>query len=198
MEEKVYCANVGCMVPEENRLSRVPCMLQSPFQHEGHCNECDVVCACCETVLCQMDLKEPFCKREALLWFPGRADALKPYASASAALWHYHHHECCFWHANSGVRWSILLPRCLLCFQSPTGNAKLLPPVLVWGSASCTDLYETSFWELANTFPFHSLRIVSSVLACLPVHLALMARFMAVEMNWHNTLRRLKTELLCC
>lgn len=118
MEEKVYCANVGCMVPEENRLSRVPCMLQSPFQHEGHCNECDVVCACCETVLCQMDLKEPFCKREALLWFPGRADALKPYASASAALWHYHHHECCFWHANSGVRWSILLPRCLLCFQS--------------------------------------------------------------------------------
>lgn len=82
----------------------------------------------------------------------------------------------------------------VLSVTSPTGNAKLLPPVLVWG----TDLYETSFWELANTFPFHSLRIVSSVLACLPVHLALMARFMAVEMNWHNTLRRLKTELLCC
>lgn len=75
----------------------------------------------------------------------------------------------------------------VLSHTSPTGNAKLLPPVLVWGSASCTDLYETSFWELSNTFSFHSLRIVSSVLACLPVHLALMTWFMAVEMNWHNT-----------
>lgn len=64
---------------------------------------------------------------------------MKPYAFAAAAQWHYSHRECCFLAliqvrdetSERNLKRPLAEVFIVLSGSSPTGNMKLLPPILL-------------------------------------------------------------------